>query len=281
MAGRRVSLPPLAPAAASAGVVDVLTGAEPVVPPVPAGPLSEHDARLLTDRIRATAREVADRLVRLRVLVEQARAGQAWVALGYASWTAYLAETLEPMRLPRDERREVVGYLTEQGMSTRAIAPVVSADPKTVVNDRRAIAAVTGGESSTPAVVTGRDGRTYQATSERRPTLVVVPPPPALVDDRERRIRGAAARALHAERTDRLQAVLRPKVGPWHAVATLERARDCLARDAARSLAHGHDDAARLDAAAFLLLDERYRRAYARTADRERLGHPVANTKAG
>jgi hypothetical protein len=178
---RRVSLPSIAPAAASAGVVDVLTGAQLLVPPVPEGPLDEAAARDLTNRIRATAREIGDRLTRLRLLVDQARDGQAWVPLGYASWTAYLADALEPMRLPRGERREVVRFLTGEGLSTRAIAPIVSADPKTVRNDRRALASAekprAGGESSPPAeVVTGLDGRLYPQGSSARPTLVVVPP---------------------------------------------------------------------------------------------------------
>ena len=87
------------------------------------------------------------------------------------------------MRLPRDERREVVGYLTGQGLSTRAIAPVLDVDQKTISNDRRAIAAAAlaaapapaaGEEISSPALpITGLDGKAYTATP--RPHLVVVP----------------------------------------------------------------------------------------------------------
>ena len=39
------------------------------------------------------------------------------------------------VRLTRDERREVVSWLAGQGMSTRAIAPVVGADHVTVSPD--------------------------------------------------------------------------------------------------------------------------------------------------
>ncbi|WP_066586359.1 hypothetical protein [Cellulomonas timonensis] len=173
---RRVQLPALVAAPASAGVVDVLTGAAPLVPPVAPGPLSEQDARALTERIRQTARDVNDRVTRLLQLVEQALTGEAWSALGYASWTAYLADTLEPMRLPLEERREVVGWLTGRGMSTRAIAPIVSVDQKTISNDRRAIAAATAGEedsSPAPLVVTGVDGKTYTTAPTRH--LAVVP----------------------------------------------------------------------------------------------------------
>jgi hypothetical protein len=85
------------------------------------------DARRLTERIRYSALAVRDGMEKLQTLVEEAQAGQAHVALGYKSWTAYLADTLghEPLRLPRDQRQELVGYLAGEGMSTRAIAPIV------------------------------------------------------------------------------------------------------------------------------------------------------------
>lgn len=279
MASRRVALPALTPAPASAGVVDVITGVQPVVPPVPAGPLSEADARALTDRIRATAREIGDRLARLRALVDQARDGEAWAALGYASWTAYLSDTLEPMRLPRTERREVVGYLTGEGMSTRAIAPIVSADPKTVVNDRRAIEAAAGGESSTPAsaVVTGLDGRRYDP-APRRPALVVVPEPATRPGD-ELGARGRAARYLERAHADRI-VWWRHEPGTYHAAATLERARDMAAGDVAEHLLLESVDLAREYLAAYVLLRDRGRQALARSVDRERAGG-VRNTAVG
>lgn len=42
------------------------------------------------------------------------------------------------MRLSRDERRELVGELSNAGMSTRAIAPVVGAHFDTVARDVKA-----------------------------------------------------------------------------------------------------------------------------------------------
>jgi|GEM_PF-4448506 len=281
MGRARVSLPTLTPAPASAGVVDVITGMQPVVPPVPSGPLSEAGARALTDRIRATAREIGDRLARLRMLVDQARDGEAWVVLGYASWTAYLAATLEPMRLPRTERREVVGYLTGEGMSTRAIGSIVSVDAKTVTNDRRALAAAGGVESSTPAQtsITGRDGRQYVATP--RPRLVVLPEPTDARAEIEREARRQAALALELARADRVHLLLHPDARAWHASSTFERARDHAARWCACDLAQGNDPMARTEAAAYVLLEERARAAFAQTADRERAAAAVASTRAG
>lgn len=133
-------------------------------------------ARRLTERIRLTALSVRDGMEKVQGLVEQARDGNAHLALGYASWTAYLSDTLgsEPLRLPRDQRQELVGYLAGEGMSTRAIAPIVGANFATVSRDLKApvanatpaappvdLAAVdmTTGEIREP--VTGLDGKRY------------------------------------------------------------------------------------------------------------------------
>lgn len=89
--------------------------------------MTEADARRITERIRLTASNAREALEKLPRLIEEARAGSAHVTLGYASWTAYLAAVLgeEPLRLPRDQRQEIVGYLAGEGLSTRAIASVV------------------------------------------------------------------------------------------------------------------------------------------------------------
>lgn len=99
--------------------------------------LSPGEAQRLTQRIKLTASTIRDSLFKLRNLVEEAKGSNAWQVLGYQSWTAYLADTLadEPMRLGRDERQELVGYLSGEGLSTRAIAPIIGVDNKTVHND--------------------------------------------------------------------------------------------------------------------------------------------------
>lgn len=145
---------------ADLSVVDVVTDDAPGVPPVPAGRLDEAHAKALTERIRLTASTIRERWDRLVQLVEQAKAGEVADVLGYASWTAYLSDVLGgQMRLAGPERAEWVGYLTGQGMSTRAIAPIVGASPKTVARDRQAEASSAGAPE--PAPITGRDGKTY------------------------------------------------------------------------------------------------------------------------
>ena len=96
----------------------------------PTPTLSAHDARLLTQRIQLVAGNAREALEKLHVLVEQARSGGAHAALGFASWTDYLSSTLgaSPMRLDREQRRELVSYLAGEGMSTRAIAPIAGVD---------------------------------------------------------------------------------------------------------------------------------------------------------
>lgn len=106
-------------------------------------------ARKLTERIRLNVVSVRDGVEKLQTLLGEAKTGNVHVALGYPSWTAYIADVMgeEPLRLSRDDRREIVHYLTGEGMSTRAIGATLGVDQKTVVNDRRA-----GEEISSPRV---------------------------------------------------------------------------------------------------------------------------------
>ena len=118
--------------------------------------MTEDDARRLTERIRLTAHTFAESRTKLIELVEEAKAGNAHAALGYASWTAYLSDVLgdEPLRLARDDRREMVAILSSEGMSTRAIAPIVGVSQATVAREVRA-------PESNDSPVTGMDGKTY------------------------------------------------------------------------------------------------------------------------
>lgn len=141
--------------------------------------LSPGEAQRLTQRIKLTASTIRDNLFKLRNLVEEAKNSNAWQVLGFQSWTAYLADTLadEPMRLGREERQELVGYLSGEGLSTRAIAPIVGASVSTVktdvqvansghlANEDEPSAGVV--EADTPAPVTGLDGKTYSRPTPR------------------------------------------------------------------------------------------------------------------
>lgn len=119
--------------------------------------MTEHEAKAITARIRLCAFNAREALEKLADFTRQAKKGEAHTVLGYASWTAYLADVLGELHLnlSRDQRREIVTLLTDEGMSTRAIAAVVSVDQKTVVNDRRA----TAEEISSPVMEGGLSTR--------------------------------------------------------------------------------------------------------------------------
>ena len=94
-------------------------------------------ARRLTERIRLNAVAVRDGVEKLQALLEEAKEGNVHVALGYPSWPAYIADVMgdEPLRLSRDDRREIVHYLTGEGMSTRAIGSALGVGNKTIARD--------------------------------------------------------------------------------------------------------------------------------------------------
>ncbi len=113
--------------------------------------LSAEAAQELTAQIRACVEQVW-------VLIEQAFTARAWVALGYPSWDAYCASEFDRsrLRIPREERAEVVASMREIGMSTRAIAAATGLSVGT------AHAVASGVQNRTPAPVTGLDKKTYQ-----------------------------------------------------------------------------------------------------------------------
>lgn len=116
--------------------------------------ITADEARRLTERIRLTAHTARESIEKLHTLLAEAKAGEAHTALGYASWTAYLSDVLgeEPLRLARDQRQELVGFLAGEGMSTRAIAPIVGVHRDTVAEDLRS-----GGGNPPPAKPEPRD----------------------------------------------------------------------------------------------------------------------------
>lgn len=95
------------------------------------------NARRITERIRVCASNAREALDKLPRLIDEAKELCADEVLGYPSWTAYLADVFgtEPLRLPRDRRQEIVAYLSGEGMSTRAIAPIVGVGVGTIHRD--------------------------------------------------------------------------------------------------------------------------------------------------
>lgn len=129
------------------------------------------------DIIIASKHEAEDRAERIRTalsvswdLIKDAWRAFDWQALGYPSWDAYCDGEFgtSRIRLPREERREVVSSMREIGMSTRAISAATGSSTKTITGDLHQVS-----QSTTPAPVTGTDGKTY--TQPERPRATAIP----------------------------------------------------------------------------------------------------------
>lgn len=94
--------------------------------------LDATQARVLTDRIKVGVEAVWE-------LITQAYTQRAWSALGYQSWDDYCTREFGTtrLRLPREERAEVVASLRESGLSIRAIAAATGLNKETVNNVTR------------------------------------------------------------------------------------------------------------------------------------------------
>ncbi|GAA2838192.1 hypothetical protein RMN57_13005 [Kitasatospora sp. CM 4170] len=120
---------------------------------VPALP-SVEEARQLTARIKVAVEGTW-------LLIQEAYTTRTWAVLGYDSWDAYCATEFGQtrLRLPREERQEVVASLRESGLSVRAIASATGVGVGTVHRELSSA----GVPNGTPAVQ-GADGKTYAAT---------------------------------------------------------------------------------------------------------------------
>lgn len=100
-------------------------------------PLNPDEARKLNGRIRQTADTAGKQLAELAALVAQAKAGNIHHALGFPSWSAYSADALKPLTrsLDRNQTRELVAELWDQGMSVRGISEATGV-PRSTVGDQ-------------------------------------------------------------------------------------------------------------------------------------------------
>lgn len=94
-------------------------------------------ARKITERLRLQATNYAEARDKVMATLIEARDGGAADLLGYASWTAYMADVFgdAPLRLERDARQELVAELAAEGMASRSIAPIVGVSQMQVVRD--------------------------------------------------------------------------------------------------------------------------------------------------
>lgn len=104
------------------------------------------------ERITLRLDSIADNYAAVMPMIREAIEKRDDIALGYNSPTAYVSDRFggSLQRLGVEVRRSVVKELTEAGMSTRAIAPVVGVSQQVVHNDVK----VTNRLSPEPAVNT-------------------------------------------------------------------------------------------------------------------------------
>lgn len=133
--------------------------------------MSTETARDLTDQIKVGVEAIWD-------LIKQAYTERAWSALGYDSWDAYCTSEFgaSRLRLPREERSEVVSSLRECGLSVRAIAAATGLGQGTI---HRELPSVPNG---TVEPVTGVNGKTYIPKPKADPKPK---PQPSLLDEAE------------------------------------------------------------------------------------------------
>ncbi|OBF93054.1 hypothetical protein A5773_20110 [Mycobacterium sp. 852014-52450_SCH5900713] len=141
-------------------------------------PLAAADAKRLDMKLRLMAGTTRENFAKLAELVDQAKHGQVHLALGFVSWTAYLADAVGgQLELTSDARREVVALMAGEGMSLRAIATATGVSKDTVHRDLGQVShretpddaedSDDDSEAEPAPPVTGLDGKTYAKRKDR------------------------------------------------------------------------------------------------------------------
>ena len=156
-------------------------------------PLTRDAAERLDGRIRRLAKQAGDQLVQVGRLLDEAKSGLLHEALGFESWTAYVADAVGgQLQLSGEARQQMVQLMAGEGMSVRAIAAATGVSKSTVSNDLTQVSndwtpqpdsgvqeldTSTGGVPA-DATVTGLDGKTY-TKPKRKPRPKKEPKPDA------------------------------------------------------------------------------------------------------
>ena len=152
---------------------DISAGGLKSVPMVSQPTDSTQQACRRRDRIKLLLTSITEQTTKALAILAEAQKNADHLALGYASWTAYIAAEYAGLRaqLDRPQRREAVGALTAAGMPTRAMAEVFDVDHSTVVRDQKQVVqgAPSDREDGVDRRVTGLDGKSYTVPS--RPVI--------------------------------------------------------------------------------------------------------------
>ncbi|TQK27891.1 hypothetical protein [Arthrobacter sp. SLBN-53] len=99
-------------------------------------PLGVQDAERLDKRIRLMAQTTRENFEKVGRLLDEAKQGRVHEALGFKSWTAYVADALGgQLQLSGEARQAMVQVLAGEGMSVRAIATATGVSKSTVDRD--------------------------------------------------------------------------------------------------------------------------------------------------
>ena len=132
--------------------------------------LTEQEARRLTERIRTRLDRVSTAWADLATSITEAYQRRADLALGYGSWAEYAEKELRPSEgLAASVRQQLVGMLSAQGMSTRAIAPAVGVNQATAVRD---VQVMRDASPATPERIDPATGEVLVLDAHRREVLV-------------------------------------------------------------------------------------------------------------
>ena len=130
-------------------------------------PMPSAEARQLTTEAQTEFGATADHYERGWAAIEKVLRRNGFLALGYRSQGDYLgtefAHYLDRLNVP--QRRLAARQLTDAGLSTRAIAPIIGVSEATVRRDM-ATASHDAVEPARPPIV-GVNGKTYQRPTPR------------------------------------------------------------------------------------------------------------------
>ncbi len=161
------------------------------------------EARELTDQIKVAVETTWH-------LVARAYTTRAWALLGYSSWDDYCVREFgtSRIRLPREERAEVVASLRDSGLSIRAIQSATGMGTHQVLNAARASQvlpsatpattpdtttteeedAVPTETATTQPTITGIDGKSYKPKAAPTAPHLAMPQPPKYGGNRRRHL---------------------------------------------------------------------------------------------
>lgn len=170
---------------------DIVTVEAELVPE----PVSLAEAKRIDLGLRTLADAFRESVEKLQDKVHHAKTSGVHEVLGFASWTAYLADVFgeKPLIVDRADRPELHRYLFAEGMSTRAIAAATRSSQSTVVRDlagepndspdeaasnlRDAMRDMLKPGPSKPVASTGLDGKEYKRPEPKASDKPVSPPP--------------------------------------------------------------------------------------------------------